>query len=56
MLDSLVLRLLGPITAVFAADYALDSGWGLMSLSPVPLPFVLEIVLGVVLLDLAIYA
>ncbi len=51
----LVLKLLGPITAVAVADYALDNSWGLLSLSPIPLPFYLEIILGVVLLDLAIY-
>ena len=50
-----VLKLLGPITAVAAADYALDNSWGLLSLSPIPIPFYLEIVLGIVLLDLAIY-
>ena len=56
VINSIVLKFLGPITAVLAADYALDNGWGLLHWSPVPLPFMLEIVLGVVLLDLAIYA
>lgn len=51
----LVLKLLGPITAVAAADIALDNSWGLLSLSPVPLPYFVELILGVVLLDLAIY-
>ncbi len=50
-----VLKLLGPVTAVAVADIALDNSWGLLSLSPIPLPFYLEIILGIVLLDLAIY-
>jgi len=50
-----VLSLLGPITAVVAADYAMNNSWGLLSLSPLPLPFIVELILGVVLLDLAIY-
>lgn len=50
-----VLRLLGPITAVVVADNALQNNWGLLALSPVPLPLVVEIALGVVLLDFAIY-
>lgn len=55
IINTLVLRLLGPVSAVLAADYALDNGWGLLSLSPFPLPFFLELFLGVILLDLAIY-
>ncbi len=50
-----VLKLLGPITAVAAAYLALDTSWGLLSLSPVPLPYYLELILGIALLDLAIY-
>ena len=56
VINATVLKFLGPISAVFAADYALDNGWGLLNGSPVPLPFMLEIILGVVLLDLSIYA
>jgi sterol desaturase/sphingolipid hydroxylase (fatty acid hydroxylase superfamily) len=55
VINSAVLRLLGPISAVVAADYALDNNWGVLALSPIPLPFWAEIVVGVVLLDLAIY-
>jgi len=54
-LNVFVLNLLGPITAIVAADYAMDNSWGLLSLSPLPIPFVLEVVIGIVLLDLAIY-
>lgn len=56
VINSLVLKLLGPITAVLAANYALSNGWGLLNLFSIPLPLILQIVLGVVLLDLAIYA
>lgn len=56
LLNSVTLRILGPISAVVAADYALDNGWGILALSPIPLPFVFEVILGVLLLDLAIYA
>jgi sterol desaturase/sphingolipid hydroxylase (fatty acid hydroxylase superfamily) len=55
VINSVVLRLLGPISAVVAADYALDNNWGVLALSPIPLPLWVEIVVGVVLLDLAIY-
>jgi len=55
VINSFALKVLGPVTAVVAADYALDNGWGMLSLSPFPLPFYLELLLGVVLLDLAIY-
>lgn len=54
-IDIAFLRLLGPISAIFAAEYALDNSWGLLALSPVPLPFYIEVLLGIVLLDLAIY-
>ena len=51
--DSLALRLLFPFLAVTMAQIAGDRGWGLFAL--VELPFWLELVLAVVLLDLAIY-
>ncbi len=54
IINSVVLKLLGPITAVVAADYALDNGWGLLSRFAMPL--YLDIIVGVVVLDLAIYA
>ena len=51
--DSLALRLLFPFLAVAMAQIATDRGWGLFALTD--LPFWLEVVLAVVLLDLAIY-
>ncbi|PWQ95668.1 sterol desaturase family protein [Leucothrix arctica] len=56
VINSVVLRLLGPITAVLAAEYAHENGWGLLNLMPIELPFIVQIALGVALLDLAIYA
>lgn len=50
-----MLKLLGPITAIVVADYAMDNNWGLLALSPLPLPFYVEIVVGILLLDMAIY-
>ena len=52
-LNIVVLKLLGPISAVVVADYALDNNLGLLSI--LPLPLFMEIVMGIVLLDLAIY-
>ena len=46
---------MGPLTAVMAAEYAMDQGWGLLSLLPFSLPFYLELILGIILLDLLIY-
>lgn len=56
VINALSLKILGPITAVIAADYALDNSWGLFAMLPISLPFYMEIILGVVLLDFAIYA
>ena len=53
VLNSVLARLLIPITAVAAALYAESSGWGLMHL--VEWPWWLEIVLAVLAFDLAIY-
>ena len=55
IVNSIVLKLLGPITAVIAAEYALTNNWGLIALSPIPLPLFVEIIIGIVLLDFAIY-
>jgi len=55
VVNTIVLKLLGPITAIIAADYALSNNWGLIALSPIPLPLFAEIIIGVVLLDFAIY-
>ena len=55
VINSFALKILGPITAVVVADYTLDQGWGLLAFSPIPLPFYLEIIVGIVVLDCAIY-
>lgn len=55
VVNSIVLKLLGPITAVMAADYALDNNWGLIALLPITLPLFVQVLLGIILLDLAIY-
>ena len=53
VLEVLALRLLGPITAIATANYAMDNGWGL--LGRIGLPFYLDVIISFVLLDLAIY-
>jgi len=52
-IDSVTVRLLGPITALGAAEFASGKGWGLFAF--VDLPVAIEIVAAVILLDLAIY-
>lgn len=52
-LEILVLRLLGPITAVVVANITMDNGWGL--LSRLALPFYIDIIISFLVLDLAIY-
>lgn len=53
LINTVVLRLLGVVSALVVAGYALQQGWGLLSLTP--LPYIVDIILGVILLDLAIY-
>ena len=53
LINSLVLRLMGPITAISAALYAQAQGWGLLSLWQ--LPVVLEVFFAVIALDGSIY-
>ena len=55
VINSLVLKLLGPISAMIAADFAFKNGWGVLNLIPLQLPLLLHVALGVILLDLAIY-
>lgn len=55
VLNTIVIKVLGPITAIAVADYALGNSYGLIPQSPVPLPFWLEILIGFVVLDLLIY-
>ena len=54
LIDAAVVRLLGPVTVVGAALYAALQGWGLFNW--VVFPPWLAIVLGVIALDLTIYA
>lgn len=58
VVDSITLRLLGPLTALAAAAYASAHGWGLFNVLSlwVALPLWLNVLLSVILLDLAIYA
>jgi len=53
IIDSLLVRLIGQVSAVSVAFYATGQGWGLFNY--LQLPVWLEITLSVVLLDLAIY-
>src|SRR4051794_16688229 len=52
-IDSVAIRLLGPLTVVGAALFAADKGWGLFVL--LGLPYWPALILGVVALDLVIY-
>jgi sterol desaturase/sphingolipid hydroxylase (fatty acid hydroxylase superfamily) len=53
-IDSVAIRLLGPLTVVGAALFAADKGWGLFVL--LGLPYWAALVVGVIALDLVIYA
>ena len=53
VIDSAIVRLLFPVLAVGAALIAAERGWGLFNL--IALPSWLGLILGIVLLDLAIY-
>ena len=55
VINSLILRLLGPISTVAVANLALDNSWGLLANMPVPMPLWLELALALLLLDIAIY-
>lgn len=54
VLDTLALRIIFPVLAVGMATYSEARGWGLLNV--LPLPLWLEIVIAILLLDLAIYA
>ncbi len=53
VVGSLVIRVMGPFIAVVAASMAIANDWGFIPL--LNLPFYMEIILAVVLLDLALY-
>ena len=53
IIDSIFVRLLFPIVAVGVAALSVKNGWGLLNMTP--LPDWLEIVVALILLDMAIY-
>ena len=53
IIDSIFVRLLFPIVAVGVAALSVKNGWGLLNLTP--LPDWLEIVVAIIMLDMAIY-
>ena len=55
VLSSVVLKVLGPITAIAVATYALNNDLGLLGLLPWALPLWLELAIGVIILDFLIY-
>jgi len=54
IVNTVAIRLMEPVTAILAAGYAAQKGWGLFNL--IELPQWAELLLAVILLDLAIYA
>lgn len=54
ILNSFLLKMMGPFVALSVAAYGATHHWGLLSV--VDMPVVIEVVIAVVLLDLAIYA
>lgn len=55
VLNSVVIKVLGPITAIAVATYAVNNGYGLMNLLPWVLPLWVEVLIGFVILDFLIY-
>lgn len=53
-ISNFVVRLMEPVTAMLAAAYAIEKGWGLLNL--IELPAWLAFIVAIILLDLAIYA
>ena len=54
-MNSVILKLLGPIAAITVASYTSEHHWGLMALLPVSISPLMAIILSIILLDLAIY-
>lgn len=54
LINNLVLRLIGPLSAIAVAAWAHASGWGL--LGQIDLPPAAELIFALILLDLGIYA
>ncbi len=55
LVNSIALKLLGPISTVVMAGYALTHNWGLLALSSIPLPLFVEVIIAIIFLDFAIY-
>ncbi|RVU83710.1 sterol desaturase family protein [Leucothrix sargassi] len=53
VLNTVVIKVLGPIAAMTVATYALENNYGL--LHQIPLPFWLQVLIGFMLLDMLIY-
>jgi sterol desaturase/sphingolipid hydroxylase (fatty acid hydroxylase superfamily) len=53
LIDSILVRLVFPVTLMAAAFVARQRGWGLLNLTQ--LPYALDLILGVLILDFAIY-
>ena len=55
VLNTVILKLLGPITAIAVAEYALANNYGLLRIVSTGLPFWLQVLIGFIILDLLIY-
>ncbi len=53
-ISNFIVRLMEPVTAMLAAAYAIENGWGILNL--LELPGWIAFALAIILLDLAIYA
>ena len=54
VINGLTIKLMGQVSAMAAAAFAVSQGWGVFAL--IDLPLALEVLLGVILLDCAVYA
>lgn len=52
-ISNIVVRLMEPVTAMLAAGYAIEKGWGLLNI--IEMPAWLAFIVAIILLDLAIY-
>lgn len=53
-INSLAIYIMGPLTAIIVAEYAVSQGWGLFQ--TIEWHLAIEVLLAIILLDLAIYA
>lgn len=56
IINTVALKVLGPVIAIGVAAWAYSNGWGLLNLYGANLPLWLSIGIGLVILDLTIYA